>query len=66
MKKAEVIAHFGSVMQTARALNLSQPSVTNWSDPLPILRQLEIERLTNGALLAGPECERFRVEAKAA
>lgn len=64
MNKAEVIQHFGSVGETARALGLSQPSVTNWGDQLPILRQLEIERLTRGVLKAGPECNRFRVGAK--
>lgn len=67
MNKAEVIAYFGSVVETARALGIAQPSVTNWSEQLPILRQLEIERLTGGKLRAGPECDRFRVDtAKAA
>lgn len=61
MLKTEVIQHFGGVVETARQLGLSQPSVTNWEDPLPVLRQLQIEALTHGALRAGPECEPFRV-----
>lgn len=61
MKKAEVINHFGGVVETARHLGLSQPSVTNWDDPLPVLRQLQIEAVTRGALRAGPECDAFRV-----
>lgn len=61
MKKDEVLAHFGSQAAVAAALGIRQPSVANWTDPLPELRQLEIERLTCGALRAGPECERYRV-----
>jgi transcriptional repressor of cell division inhibition gene dicB len=63
MLKQDVIDHFGGVTATSRALGTSQPSVTNWSDPLPVLRQLQIEKLTGGALKAGPECEIYRVKA---
>lgn len=62
MKKADVISFFGGVSATARALGLAQPSVTVWRDPLPVLRQLMIERVTKGKLRAGPECEQFRVK----
>lgn len=61
MTKDQVLAHFGSQPAVARALGMSQPSVSNWEDPLPPLRQLEIERLTGGLLRAGPECEKYRV-----
>lgn len=61
MKKQEVIDHFGGVGATARALGIAQPSVTTWKDPLPELRQLQIEVLTGGVLRAGPECDRYRV-----
>lgn len=66
MTKDQVISHFGGVNAAARALGLSQPSVTNWRDPLPVLRQLEIETLTRGALRAGPECDKYRVPAEPA
>ena len=61
MLKAEVLNYFGGVVETARQLGLRQPSVTNWEDPLPILRQLQIEAVTKGALRAGPECDPYRV-----
>jgi hypothetical protein len=66
MTKTEVLAFFdNSPTAVARFLGISQPSVTNWPEELPILRQLELERLTGGKLRAGPECDRFRVEVKA-
>lgn len=62
MTKTEVVAYFGSVVATAQALDLKQPSVTNWGEnSIPELRQLQIEALTNGALQAGPECDPYRV-----
>lgn len=61
MKKQEVIEYFGGVGATARALEIAQPSVSTWTDPLPELRQLQIEVLTGGALRAGQECDRYRV-----
>lgn len=61
MTKDQVLAHFGGQTATAKALGVSQPSVSAWRDPLPELRQLEVERLTGGKLRAGPECEKYRV-----
>lgn len=63
MTKDQVIEHFGSQAAVAVALGIRQPSVWEWGDPLPPLRQLEIERLTAGALRAGPECDKYRVAA---
>ena len=61
MKKSDVLAHFGGVIATAKALGVTQPAVTQWTDPLPELRQLEIEALTRGELRAGVECDKYRV-----
>jgi hypothetical protein len=62
MNKSEVIAHFGGVGATAKALDMSQPSVTTWGEhSIPELRQLQIEALTKGLLRAGPECDAYRV-----
>ena len=61
MLKQSVLDHFGGVTATANALGIAPPSVSTWSDPLPELRQLEIEQLTKGALRAGPECDKYRV-----
>jgi len=57
MKKADVILYFGTQEKTARALNISQVSVSKWTDSIPPLRAYEIERLTKGKLVAefGPE-----------
>ena len=52
MKKADVIAHFGSQEKTALALGVKQSSVSRWENEIPALRAFEIERITNGALKA--------------
>ena len=65
MLKQSVLAYFGGVTATANALGMAPPSVSTWVDPLPELRQLEIENLTGGKLKAGPECDKYRVYAKA-
>ena len=64
MTKTEVLAHFGGQTAVAKALGMSQPSVSAWPEQLPVLRQLEIERLTLGVLKAGPECAKYRVPAE--
>lgn len=61
MTKTELIKHFGSQQAAADALGVKQPSIAAWKEQLPELRQLQIERLTNGALVAGPECDPYRV-----
>lgn len=57
MTPQDVIAHFGSQTATADALGLKQPSVSDWvrAGSVPWLRQLDIERMTGGALRANPE-----------
>jgi len=63
MNKQQVIDFFGGVNATAKALGIAQPSVSNWPDRLPELRQLQVERLTKGKLRAGAECDPYRVPA---
>jgi hypothetical protein len=68
MTKDEAIAALGGTQaKLAAALGIYQGSVALWKT-IPPLRQLQIEALTNGALRAGPECDKFRVpgEARAA
>jgi len=55
------LAYFGGVNATARALGITQPSVSNWREPLPVLQQLRIESETKGELRAGSECDPYRV-----
>ncbi len=52
MTKTQAIEHFGSQAAIARALRLAGPSVVNWGERIPPLRQLQIEQLTGGALKA--------------
>ena len=61
MDTKAVIEHYGSQHKAAEALGLSQPSIANWKDRPPPLRQLQIEAATDGALKADPECDKFRV-----
>ena len=60
MTKDQVLKRYGSQLKIAEALGISQPSVSAWTDPIPELRQLQLERLTAGELRAGPECDQFK------
>lgn len=61
MTKEEAVKHFGTQVLLCEALGIkSQGSVGAWRE-IPPLRQLQIERLTGGALKAGPECDPYRV-----
>lgn len=53
MLTKDAIAHFGnSQAELARALGIKPQSVTDWGDTVPPLRQIQIEKLTDGALKA--------------
>lgn len=54
MRTRDVIEYFGSQAAVARALGIKPPSVAEWGDVVPPLRQLQIERLTDGKLAADP------------
>jgi len=51
-----VIEHYGSKSAVAAALDLKVPSVYEWGEFPPPLRQIQIEMLTGGRLLAEPSC----------
>lgn len=55
MRTAEVIEHFGSQAAVARALNIKPPSVAEWGETVPPLRQLQIEKITGGKFKAAPD-----------
>ena len=57
MKPAELIAYYGTQEKTADALGVTQGTVSAWNSrgEIPILRQMQAERLTDGALKADPE-----------
>ncbi len=54
MTKQEAIAHFGTQWKLATALGMSQGSIAQWREFPPELRQLQIEKVTGGALKAEP------------
>ncbi len=47
--------------ELAEMLNVTQGSISLWGEFPPALRQLQIERLTFGALRAEPDCDQYRV-----
>jgi len=54
MLKTDAIAHFGSQKALGEALGVTQPTISGWSEIVPPLQQLRLERLTGGALVADP------------
>lgn len=60
MTKDQAVAHFGTQTLLAKALGLTQGTISLWPDYPPPIRQLQIERLTGGALRAEPDCDQFR------
>jgi len=52
MDKTKIIRHFGGVAATAGALGISRNAVYKWGEEVPMLRQYQIEKLTNGEFRA--------------
>jgi transcriptional repressor of cell division inhibition gene dicB len=61
MRTEAAIAHYVTAASLARALStiskISQAAISQWGEFPPDRRQLQLERLTNGALKAEPGCE---------
>lgn len=57
MRTADVLTYFHTQKAIAEALDIKQPSVAAWGEYPPDVRQLQLERLTDGALKAEPECQ---------
>ena len=66
MKTSEAVSYFRTQVALAEALGMNQSSVSTWGEYPPALRQLQIEAATRGDLVAEPDCDKFRVPAKAA
>jgi DNA-binding transcriptional regulator YdaS (Cro superfamily) len=56
MKTSEAIHHYGSNVALTAALGLSAGAISQWGEFPPDARQLQIERMTLGAIKAEPEC----------
>lgn len=50
MKTEEVITYFKGCSNTALALGISQPAVSNWGWIPPLGRQYQIQEITQGEL----------------
>lgn len=57
MRTRAAIKHFKGEAGLAKALGLTVPAVYQWKTFPPDVRQLQIERITEGKLKAEPECE---------
>lgn len=55
MKKQEVIDHFGSVSDVAKALGIKHPAVCRWPELIPELRARQLDEITNGGLKFNPD-----------
>lgn len=54
MKTKDAIDHFGTQTALAKALGITQPTVAEWGEYPPPLRQLQIQQVTVGQLQAEP------------
>ncbi|MEQ7870717.1 Cro/CI family transcriptional regulator [Chromohalobacter salexigens] len=52
MKKADAINYYGSATALAKALSITLQAIGQWGDEVPLLRQYQLERMTDGALRA--------------
>ena len=56
MTTDDAIKHFETQQALADALRIKQPSVAAWGEYPPPYRQLQIQILTAGKLIAEPDC----------
>lgn len=57
MRTAEVLDHFKTQTAVAKRLGIKQASVSEWGEFPPDRRQVQIERITRGALKAEAGCK---------
>lgn len=50
MNKKQVIQYFGSQMNLARELGITQSAISQWEDRVPLKTAVHIEWITNGGL----------------
>jgi hypothetical protein len=54
MTTYQAIKHYGTQVELASALGITQASVSEWGDYPPKLRQLQLQQITRGRLKAEP------------
>lgn len=52
MRYRDLVKHFGTEANAARALDQYRQTVNKWKKEIPLERQIEIERITKGQLKA--------------
>lgn len=55
MRKKDVIEHYGTEAEVARALEISRQAVNNWPDIVPEPTAYKIQVLTNNKLKVDPK-----------
>lgn len=56
MLTSDALAYFdGSQAALARALGIKPPSIADWGETVPALRQIQLERITGGKLKASSD-----------
>lgn len=65
MTKTEAVQWAGTQNELARRLGMAQATVSVWSEVVPYVRQLQIQRLSRGKLKADPLVMPKRRTAKA-
>jgi hypothetical protein len=56
MRTKDAIRYFKDIAPLAKALRVTPPAIYQWGDYPPDKRQLQIELLTDGKLVAEPGC----------
>lgn len=59
----DAIEHFGTQVKLARALGISQPTVSCWRGVVPAQYQYQLEVITRGRLRADDELRQPRIAA---
>ena len=54
MKKLDVIAFFGGVTKTSKALGISKSAVSLWGEEIPYGRACQVQLVTKGRLKVEP------------
>lgn len=51
MNKIDAFKYFGNATRTAAGLRISDAAVSKWDSTVPLLRAVEIQSITRGALI---------------
>jgi DNA-binding transcriptional regulator YdaS (Cro superfamily) len=50
MNKRDAVRYFGSAYKLAKALGINQSAVSRWKKLVPMVRAIELERISGGLL----------------